>query len=256
MIKLIASDLDGTLIQKPARTVPKEVFPAIHDFTEKGGLFVAASGRQYANLKRLFAPVKDEIAYICENGCLVIYKEEVLYHAKMERQMGEEILRAILSIPDCEILLSGVNTCYIQPKDPSYADYMINHVKNNTIVVDDIFQVQEPYFKISVYNKYGIERCEDFFFDTFKEKVNVVTSGNAWLDMMPLHVHKGSALKMLSEKLSIPLSDMMAIGDHYNDMEMLSLVGHPACVENAKPEIKEICKYKTASAEKLIAETV
>lgn len=256
MIKLIASDLDGTLLQRPSRAVPENVFPMICDFSKKGGIFVAASGRQYANLQRLFAPVRDEIAYICENGCLIIYKEEILYHAAMDRKTGEQILRDIQNTPDCEILLSGVHTCYIQPKDPSYADYMINHVKNNTVVVDDISKVKEPYFKISVYNKYGIERSEAHFFDAFRGKVNVVTSGNAWLDMMPVGIHKGSALRILCDRLSIPLSDAMAIGDHYNDLEMLEVSGHPACVENAKPELKAICKYKAALAQDLIAKAV
>ena len=59
MIKLVASDLDGTLLLNGAQSLPEELFPLIKELKELGILFVAASGRQYANMKRMFAPVVD-----------------------------------------------------------------------------------------------------------------------------------------------------------------------------------------------------
>ena len=61
MLKLIASDLDGTLLQG-TREISKEAVGMIKKLSEMGILFVAASGRQYPNLRRLFEPVKDDIA--------------------------------------------------------------------------------------------------------------------------------------------------------------------------------------------------
>ena len=58
MIKLVASDLDGTLLFKGAQSLPEEIFPLIRQLKELGILFVAASGRQYANMKKMFAPQK------------------------------------------------------------------------------------------------------------------------------------------------------------------------------------------------------
>mgnify|MGYP000388097175 CR=1 FL=1 len=66
MVKLIASDLDGTLLQNGARDVNPIVFDQIRTLKEHGILFAAASGRQYLNLRRLFTPVQDDIAYIAE----------------------------------------------------------------------------------------------------------------------------------------------------------------------------------------------
>ena len=64
MIKLIASDLDGTLLQNGAQELTPRALDLIHRLTEKGIHFAAASGRQYANERRLFAPIRDEISYI------------------------------------------------------------------------------------------------------------------------------------------------------------------------------------------------
>ena len=65
MIKLVASDLDGTLLLNGAQQLPEEIFPLIRELKKLGILFVAASGRQYPNMRRLFDPVADEMAFIC-----------------------------------------------------------------------------------------------------------------------------------------------------------------------------------------------
>ena len=78
MIKLVASDLDGTLLHNYQQTVPKEIYDTIKALHEKGIIFTAASGRQYANIRRLFAPLGFDIPYIAENGSMCVYKEEIL----------------------------------------------------------------------------------------------------------------------------------------------------------------------------------
>ena len=78
MIKLIVSDLDGTLLP-PTKIMPEETFPLIEKLTARGGTFAPASGRQLPNLKKLFAPVVDKIAIIAENGGLVWHKGEIIY---------------------------------------------------------------------------------------------------------------------------------------------------------------------------------
>ncbi len=61
MIKLIASDLDGTLLHNGAQKLTPRAIELIHELTQKGVHFVAASGRQYDNERRLFSEIKDEI---------------------------------------------------------------------------------------------------------------------------------------------------------------------------------------------------
>ena len=88
MIKLIASDLDGTLLLNGAQSLREETCRLIHRlYTEKGIRFVSASGRQYDNQRRLFAPVADEIAYICENGCLSFCEGDMLHLELMDRKL-------------------------------------------------------------------------------------------------------------------------------------------------------------------------
>ena len=69
--KLIASDIDGTLLPRGEIDIPARVFPLLRRLTERGVLFCPASGRQYHSLRRLFAPVADEMYYLCENGSIL-----------------------------------------------------------------------------------------------------------------------------------------------------------------------------------------
>ena len=95
MIKLVASDLDGTLLQNGSKVLEPEIFPLIRKLKEKGILFVAASGRQYASLRHLFHEVADDIGYICENGALVMYQDQVLDCVSMEDSLKEELIKKI-----------------------------------------------------------------------------------------------------------------------------------------------------------------
>ena len=72
MIRLIATDLDGTLLERDG-SLPEDTFEVVRMLNEQGIRFAASSGRQYGNLVRLFAPVADRMAFVCENGafCMV-----------------------------------------------------------------------------------------------------------------------------------------------------------------------------------------
>ena len=79
MIKLVASDLDGTLLQNGAQELTPRALDLVRRLTEKGIVFVASSGRQYDNEVNLFNPVKDQISYIAENGSICIHKGNVIF---------------------------------------------------------------------------------------------------------------------------------------------------------------------------------
>ena len=78
MIKLIVSDIDGTLVKDGTLDINPEYMDVIRKLTEKGIHFVACSGRQYSSEKQLFAPVKDIISYISDGGTLIRTSEKIL----------------------------------------------------------------------------------------------------------------------------------------------------------------------------------
>ncbi|HIS32549.1 MAG TPA: HAD family hydrolase [Candidatus Limivivens intestinipullorum] len=254
MVKLIACDLDGTLLLNGAQELNPGTVDQIRKLLSQGRVFAAASGRQYPNLRRLFAGVEDDIAYICENGALVIYKGEILEKHIIERAKGQELLKMIMEKEGAEALLSGVNTCYIQPKDPAYAVHLRDVVKNQVTVVDDILKTEEPYLKISVYEKDGVEASRKYWEKKLAGKAAVAVSGREWLDTMPFGVHKGTALECLMRYLGASARETAAFGDNYNDLEMLKTAGLSFAMEKAPEEVKDCSRYVTSLVEDTFAE--
>ena len=250
-IKLIACDLDGTLLLNGAQQLRPETCGLIARLMdEKGLFFCAASGRQYANLQRLFAPVKDRIGYVCENGCLSYYQEKRIHRYLMDHELGRDILRTIMDTDGAEVLLTGERTHYIQPKDMNYFFHMRDVVRNDVTLVPDIFNTPEPYMKVSLYEKGGLHDVE-WWEEQFASRCTVAIGGGEWLDMMPPGVNKASGLKHLLDHLGISPQAVMAIGDNDNDREMLEMAGLPVTVRSAKPSIRAMAKTETETVEDL-----
>ena len=78
MIRLIACDMDGTLLDEN-KQLPRDLFPTLDALRAKGVSFAVASGRQYASLRKDFLPVADRMLFISENGALVMRGDERLF---------------------------------------------------------------------------------------------------------------------------------------------------------------------------------
>lgn len=257
MIKLIASDLDGTLLQNGAHDVNPIVFDQIRTLKEHGILFVAASGRQYLNLCRLFEPVKDDIAYIAENGSLCIYKEETLSKGIIEQDLAYRILDEVAKSPQYNCIISGERVCYSTSKNPEFQNHMVNVLQNNMAFIDDPkTEIQEPILKIALCDYNGTDECFHNLRDKFASEIKVVTSGNLWVDFICPDANKGSALQDLASHLHINPEDCVVFGDQYNDVEMLQTAGTSYAMKNGAPGIEKYATHVTDSVETVLAEII
>lgn len=248
MIRLLASDIDGTLMRNGQHNIPPALFPLIRELHTHGVQFAACSGRQYSNLRHLFTPVADEISYICENGSLVVCQNEILAKETIDRSIGQALMRKILAQPGCEVLLSGVHTCYIQPKDPAYLFHMRDDVGNDTTVVDDVCAVEEPFLKISIYRKSGVDCALAAQFTEFAPYLIPAVGRSSWMDFLREGCNKGTALDALCTHLRIDKNDCIAFGDNENDLPLAGHTGklyamadgHPALIAKADQTTQDV----------------
>lgn len=257
-MKLIASDLDGTLLQNGSMQVSDRAIQLIHELTDMGYLFVAASGRQYPNLKRLFGEVAKDMAFICENGAAIVYQNEFLYLSPMDPNICLELMYDIYERKGCEILISGKEVSYLKPKDPTFYHHMKDIVKNNVALIDHFEEIAEPVVKISVFEKEGIvSNSADYFISKWENRSKCTVSGFGWLDFVNPTVNKGSSLLTLMNTLHIPKESTYAFGDNYNDIEMLQTVQYGYVMENAEETIKQQfslrCKTVEDDLQKLLS---
>ena len=251
-IKLIAVDIDGTLVNSKKEITP-EVFAAIQDAKQAGVKVVIATGRPIAGVAKLLddLQLRDEGDYVVTfNGALV-----------QETATGHEIISESLSYEDyldMEFLSRklGVHMHAIT-KDGIYtANRNIGKytVHESTLVSMPIFYrtpeemadkeivkcmfIDEPKILDAAIEKIPVE---------FYERYSINKSAPFYLELLKKGVDKGLAIIHLAEKLGLTKDETMAIGDEENDRAMLEVVGNPVVMENGNPELQKIAKYITKS---------
>ena len=251
-IKLIASDLDGTLLLHGAQQLNPEVYDLVIKLKGLGIHFVAASGRQYASQRNLFKPIADEISYIAENGAVCIHKGEIISTSAIDRGLSLRIIDAIKSLPNCKPLVSCLDCCYIEAGDDEYL-YHIRHILNNVVdTVAHFSDIEEPFLKIAVLDTVSPGESARYLQELFEGEIKVVTSGMDWIDFVPLHSNKGTALKTLLERLEISPENTVSFGDQQNDIEMLSLTGKSYAMASASEEVIAHADEVTDSVENIL----
>lgn len=240
MIKLVASDVDGTILPYGEKAIRQEVFDVIDALSEQGVLVVIASGRPYCELKHLFEPVMDKIALVCSDGALTVYHGKNVLKLPMNRDKAEELLYDVEMKPDCEFLVYGEFIAYMKPKEESYDLKIRETCFNNVNVINTFKNIGEDYLKVGIYNKKGISCVEDYFLGKWSKDFSVLYSANEWLEFTAPGVNKSVGIQALMDQFGIHKEEAIAFGDSYNDIGMFRTVGKGYAMERAKDKLKEL----------------
>ncbi len=251
-ITAVVSDFDGTIIKHGMMAPTHRFYDLVNECLDQDIFFVAASGRQYANLYRLLKGLKKEIAYISENGSLVTHQGEVIYQAVIEEKLAGELL-ADMQKENADILVSGPQTAYVLDKNPEFVCHMIEVVGNDITVVKDFKEVAEPMIKIAMAFQNGIpEEVTERYHAKYDGRLQVVDAGNDWFDFNPLESSKGKAMQVLAEKMGINLSETLVFGDGENDIAMLKEAAVAFAMDTAKDNVKAHAHYVCDCVEDVI----
>ena len=125
MIKMIATDIDGTLVKESTSTIYPEMLDAIRQWTDRGNYFCVASGRQYYSIRHMFEEVSDRIIYLAENGAHVRYQDKDILVQKMRRDYVEQIMAQLRTYYDtCDVVVSSTNGSLLETKNEKFLQLM------------------------------------------------------------------------------------------------------------------------------------
>ncbi len=239
MKKLIACDVDGTLIPEGDKWVSSDVLKEARRLTDEGWIFAFASGRQLANLRALARDLADRFYYITQNGAAVYScgtRPELMDKTTLQRENALKLAHEILSVDKYDLEMSGCNMSYLCPKTDAFRSYMKGYVNMNIMEVPSPDAVPEDFVKLSVFCPDSAEAYARLA-PRWGQQYHVAISGEIWVDVTV--ADKGTGIRALCRHLGIPLENVVAFGDNYNDMAILDIVGTPYIMSCAPKELRK-----------------
>ncbi len=243
MIKLIASDIDGTLVEDGSSRINPEIYTEILRLREKGIQFAAASGRQWFSIDRLFEPVKEKIFYLSDNGAYIGCHARNLFLTEVDRETIMEMIEDGRKQKELEIVLSGPDVVYLDTKSDGLCQWLTDSYHFAVKRVEDLTKVEDRFIKIAFYSKNQVETYGKYIQEKYQDRLKITISGDMWMDCMAKGVNKGQAIKTLQESLEILPEETMVFGDQLNDIEMLGQAYYSFAVGNARPEVKKAARF-------------
>lgn len=248
-IRLIASDLDGTLLNH-ALQLPPSLPQILESLKEKGIVFATASGRNWATQKKLFPGLLDQIAFICDNGAFLVQKQQPVFISELEPSLWNDAAgKCLLYGDDCRAVLCGVNGTYtLDYKNNPRMKHMLEHFYFGLTVISDFSEIRDRIFKVSICYLPGTRECfyRDFW-DTYKDRANILCTAECFMDIMNKGISKGTGLSFLQKQMGITPEETAVFGDFDNDISLFEQAEHTFLMENAPLSMRQHARYLAPS---------
>lgn len=242
MIKLIATDMDGTFLDSN-KQFAWQFLDTYQRLKAHGIRFVIASGNQYQRLYQRFLPMSHDFVFISENGSFIVDGEKELYANVIAPDTLKSLNQILAPYTSIYMVYSGKKAAYLKNIGEAF-DEVVNMHYCAVEHVRTVEEIDDEIFKVAVYDpEEHIERFLEEISEQLPPDLKVVTSGNMWMDIQNKSINKGIAIRFLQEKWHLKPEECMAFGDQMNDYEMLQTVGHAYAMANAVEPIKAIAKY-------------
>jgi Cof subfamily protein (haloacid dehalogenase superfamily) len=246
MIKLIATDMDGTLLDSQKR-LPEELESVVRALKAQDVRFIIASGRQAATLGRDLGELSQDMIFFAENGTVVMEDGKRLFVSPMEKTDVRRVLEKTRGMEGMHAVLCRPDVAMIEESAPEVFRRNVKMYYESTQIVPDLLAICDEFddvCKIAFYDEGDAEHHEyPVLKEWFEDTLSVILSGYSWVDLMQPGVNKGSAMRRLQAMKGILPEECMAFGDYLNDKEMLEAVGESYAMANGLEEIKAVCKY-------------
>lgn len=267
MIKLIASDMDGTLLNTN-HTISEGNIEAIRKAQELGVKFAIITGRSYDGVK----PIADEFNLDCEyilmNGAEYRDKDgNILENIAIDKEKVKVIMEVMGEEDLCIELFTNVGTLTsdyekvkasiedrVRSLNPESTDDEVQGFLNEFIgrrkitifnSINELMDDKIDIYKIITFNK-DVELIK-----SVKERLkklsglSVVSTFDNDIEVSDIRAQKGLILAKVAEKMGLERDEVMPIGDSFNDYSMFTEFKTACAMGNAIPEIKELAEFIT-----------
>lgn len=240
--RLVVADVDGTLVEKGG-DVPGAVRDAVREYRRRGGRFTLATGRPTPGVRHYAESLGLDTPAIVFNGAQVydFAAARVLFAEALPLGLARRALELARRYPvdpffyDGEEVIVGDVTARVEAY--MRKDRLVCRPVGDLVAYLDRIGLRPP--KLLFYGNVGasVRLMENLLAEGHRD-LNYVQSDADFIELLPAGVSKGRALAWLADRLDVPLRDVMTIGDHHNDLELLRRAGLGVAVANAEEAVK------------------
>lgn len=236
--RLAAIDIDGTLLSDDYQ-LSGETKDAIHSAKQAGLEIVLCSGRA----PRSVFPIMEELGM---HGFLITHNGAVTTHSETREVMDEQgfYMDSLFGVVDyCR--QTGIHTdfctafeMYTEKIDSQELQGLYEKYHMVPKIVKDAREVKEKLVKFTLFSSNAILSHAQGDLQKMNLPLQAIRSGPTFIDILHRHASKGMALKSLARRLGIPMQHTIAIGNYYNDVDMMRVAGVGVAVSNAPEDVQ------------------
>lgn len=248
--KLIVSDFDGTLANSK-NEVPSFVVEEVNNYVSAGGIFAVCTGRILPSILPRVREMGFNGLVIASQGCQIaeISTGKLIKNCVFSREQAYKICSYLEALGVNIQLYSDTGFYSTLPKDEPHLNLYESIIGLNALHLDIplsrfVKSAESKFCKASILVKQEerqalYEKIKAYLGDEF----DVTCSAKVLIEISPLGVTKGEALKYLAQRFNVPMQKTVAVGDNLNDISMIEVAGLGCAVGNGEDELKRIAKY-------------
>jgi Cof subfamily protein (haloacid dehalogenase superfamily) len=274
MIKLIASDMDGTLLNNN-HDIDEETVEAIRKAEEAGIIFAISTGRQYESVREILDKHNLKVQCILSNGAE--YRDEdgnILDIINIKNGIDRKVIDIMDGNKLSPQIVTNKGTFTTSTREKVLQEFTNKTMDlNPTLTESEARKIAENigFFKVLEYiddiNKFfeeGIEVRKIVAFnrdidliDKVKREVSkieglaIASTFRDNIEITDINAQKGIILEKVTSQMSIKREEVMILGDSFNDYSMFEIFEETVAMKNAIPEVKAIAKYITDTNDNL-----
>lgn len=274
MIKLIASDMDGTLLNNE-HDIDRETVEAIRKAEDLGIIFAISTGRDYDSVSEILNKHNIKSQCILSNGAE--YRDEegnILDVINIEKESAIKIAYTLIENDFAPRIFTNKGIFTPSSREEALQEVTFRTMSMNKHLSEE--EAKEISKNIGFFTelKY-IDNLEMFFDDKIEirkfvafhkdvevinnmkkeigkmDKISVTSSFSDNIEITNINAQKGIILKKVADKLGIKREEVMILGDSFNDYSMFEIFEETVAMKNAIPEVIDIAKYVTDGNDKL-----